>query len=40
MGWEAARLLISLIEKPDEVDEVHVRLPTKLVVRQSCTNPD
>ncbi|HLU53410.1 MAG TPA: LacI family DNA-binding transcriptional regulator [Acidimicrobiia bacterium] len=39
MGWEAARLLISLIEGRDEVGDVHVRLPTKLIVRQSCATP-
>jgi len=35
MGYEAARLLIGLIDQPQS-DPVHLTLPTKLVVRQSC----
>ncbi len=35
MGYEAARLLIGLIDEPDG-DPIHLTLPTKLVVRQSC----
>ena len=35
MGYEAARLLIRLIDEPTS-DPVHLTLPTQLVVRQSC----
>ena len=35
MGYEAARLLIGLIDQPTS-DPVHLTLPTELVVRQSC----
>jgi LacI family transcriptional regulator len=35
MGYEAAKLLVSLIDQPDE-EPIHLTLPTELVVRQSC----
>ena len=37
LGYEAVRLLIELIERPDQHGEapVHVKLPTELVVRRS-----
>lgn len=35
MGFEAAKLLVALIDEPSEAP-VHLTLPTKLVVRQSC----
>ncbi len=35
MGYEAASLIIRLIEEPSEHD-IHVTLPTELVVRHSC----
>jgi LacI family transcriptional regulator len=35
MGYEAATLLIRLIEEPN-AEAIHVRLPTELVVRRSC----
>jgi len=35
MGYEAAKLLIGLIDQPTG-DPVHLTLPTELVVRQSC----
>lgn len=35
MGFEAVRLLISLIEDPQQ-EAVHLTLPTELIVRQSC----
>ncbi len=35
MGYEAARLLIGLIDEPGQ-DPVHLTLPTDLVIRQSC----
>jgi len=35
MGYEAAKLLICLIDQPAS-DPVHLTLPTELVVRQSC----
>jgi LacI family transcriptional regulator len=35
MGYEATKLLIGLIEHPDQ-DPIHLTLPTKLVVRHSC----
>jgi LacI family transcriptional regulator len=35
MGFEAVRLLIDLIEQPEQ-EAVHLTLPTELVVRQSC----
>ncbi len=35
MGFEAAKLLICLIDQPT-TDPVHLTLPTELVVRQSC----
>jgi LacI family transcriptional regulator len=38
MGFEAARLLIGLIDEPGR-DPVHLTLPTELVVRQSCRAP-
>lgn len=38
IGYEAARLLVDLIESPDASAKrpVHLTLPTKLVVRQTC----
>jgi LacI family transcriptional regulator len=39
MGYEAARLLIELIEDPERRGPIHLTLPTKLVVRQSCRAP-
>jgi LacI family transcriptional regulator len=35
MGYEAAKLLLSLIDEPGE-ETIHLTLPTELVVRQSC----
>lgn len=35
MGFEAARLLVRLIDDPHS-DPVHLTLPTELVIRQSC----
>ena len=35
MGYEAAKLLVGLINEPDS-DPIHLTLPTELVVRQSC----
>jgi DNA-binding LacI/PurR family transcriptional regulator len=35
MGYEAAKLLLGLIDEPDR-DSIHLTLPTELVVRQSC----
>jgi LacI family transcriptional regulator len=35
MGFEAAKLLLGLIDEPDR-DPIHLTLPTELVVRQSC----
>ena len=35
MGFEAAKLLLGLIDEPDR-DQIHLTLPTELVVRQSC----
>jgi LacI family transcriptional regulator len=35
MGYEAAKLLVSLIDEPGQ-EPIHLTLPTKLVVRQSC----
>jgi len=35
MGYEAAKLLVGLINEPDR-DPIHLTLPTELVVRQSC----
>ena len=35
MGYEAAKLLLGLIDEPDR-DPIHLTLPTELVVRQSC----
>lgn len=35
MGFEAVRLLISIIDQPDQ-PIAHITLPTELVVRQSC----
>jgi LacI family transcriptional regulator len=35
MGFEAAKLLVRLIDEPDS-DPVHLTLPTELVIRQSC----
>jgi LacI family transcriptional regulator len=35
MGYEAASLIIRLIKEPSE-DNIHVTLPTELVVRHSC----
>jgi len=43
LGYEAVRLLIELIERPDRHDEaapVHVKLPTELVVRRSSAPPN
>jgi LacI family transcriptional regulator len=34
-GFEAARMLMRLIDEP-ETSRIDVRLPTKLIVRQSC----
>lgn len=42
MGAEAVRVLLELIERPedhDPLDPVHVRLPTQLVVRRSTAPP-
>jgi LacI family transcriptional regulator len=36
MGYAAVRLLINLIETPGSSESTHLKLPTKLVVRQSC----
>jgi LacI family transcriptional regulator len=38
MGFEAARLLVGLIDQPGR-DPIHLTLPTELVVRQSCRAP-
>ena len=38
MGFEAARLLVDLIDQPGR-DPIHLTLPTELVVRQSCRAP-
>jgi LacI family transcriptional regulator len=35
MGYEAARLLVELIANPDQEPQ-HVRVPTRLVQRQTC----
>ena len=35
MGYEATRLLVELIDDPDQ-EPAHLTLPTELVVRQSC----
>lgn len=35
MGYEAAKLLVALINEPDS-HPIHLTLPTELVVRQSC----
>ena len=35
MGYEATRLLVELIDEPDQ-EPAHLTLPTELVVRQSC----
>lgn len=35
MGFEAAKLLVRLIDEPDS-EPVHLTLPTELVIRQSC----
>jgi LacI family transcriptional regulator len=35
MGYEAAKLLVGLIDEPDR-DPIHLTLPTEMVVRQSC----
>lgn len=35
MGFEAVRLLIDLIDQPRQ-EQVHLTLPTELIVRQSC----
>jgi DNA-binding LacI/PurR family transcriptional regulator len=35
MGYEAASLLIRLIKEQSE-DNIHVTLPTQLMVRHSC----
>ena len=40
LGREAVRILIGLINDPSRPSEpVHVLLPTRLVVRRSCTPP-
>jgi LacI family transcriptional regulator len=38
LGFEAMRLLIGLIEDPDQ-EPVHLTLPTELVIRHSCRAP-
>lgn len=40
MGYEAARLLIRLIESPEGATPIHLTLPTRLVVRQSTRHLD
>jgi DNA-binding LacI/PurR family transcriptional regulator len=35
LGWSAAELLIRVIEQ-DQPGQIHVRLDTELVIRESC----